>query len=246
MGHIEPESAAGAESRDHLGPAPPTAPPSTDHPDHGMGTTPPHAPDGPGPGAGPPPEQPKKRQLNPVLELVLILAAALGLWYVTNGWIVKPYRIPSASMEPTLRAGDRVLVARFVYRLHDPRRGDIIVFHPPGAGNQPIRNAKTQASVYFIKRIIGLPGETVQGHNGVVSICTAPHVGCHGLKEPYLAKNSGMTDFGPVQIPAGRYFMMGDNRAVSDDSRDWGTLPRANIIGEAFATYWPIDRLRTL
>jgi signal peptidase I len=245
MGHTEPDSAAGAEPRDGMQSpeqerfAEPTAvehdadssPPATGEPEEQAG--------------GPPPEQPKKK-LNPILELVLILAAALGLWYVTNGWIVKPYRIPSASMEPTLRAGDRVLVARFMYRFQDPKRGDVIVFHPPGLENQPIPNATTKASVFFIKRIIGLPGETVVGRDGVVSICEAPNRGCNALKEPYLAQNSGMSDFGPVQIPADRYFMMGDNRAVSDDSRDWGTLPRGNIIGEAFATYWPLDRLRSL
>jgi signal peptidase I len=247
MGHTEPESAAGAEPRDGMHPAEQAehlAEPA--HVEHGTDaplSTPVEDEDPPG---GTPPERPKKRQLNPVLELVLILAAALGLWYITNGWIVKPYRIPSASMEPTLRAGDRVLVARFMYRFQDPKRGDVIVFHPPGVDNQPIRNAKTKAGVYFIKRIIGLPGETVMGRDGVVSICKAPGQGCRALKEPYLAKNSGMTDFAPVTVPENQYFMMGDNRAVSDDSRDWGTLPRGNIIGEAFATYWPLDRLRTL
>lgn len=244
MSHPEPESAAGAEPRDGMRSAEPadasvdTRPPADD-----LTTRPPDADEHDG---GTPPEQPKKRQLNPVLELLLILVAALGLWYVTNGWIVKPYRIPSASMEPTLRAGDRVLVARFMYRLQDPERGDIIVFHPPGVGNQPIRDAQTKADVYFIKRIIGLPGETVVGRNGAVEICKAPNRGCRTLDEPYLARNTGMTDFAPVTIPEDQYFMMGDNRAVSDDSRDWGTLPRGNIIGEAFATYWPLDRLRTL
>ncbi|MDX6494132.1 MAG: signal peptidase [Gaiellales bacterium] len=197
--------------------------------------------------AAPPiPPPPSRRQINPVLELALILLAALGLWWVANGWIVKPYRIPSASMEPTLRDGDRVLVARFVYHFHDPRRGDIIVFHPPGAGDQAIRNAKTEASVYFIKRIVGLPGETVEGRNHHILICKAPRVGCHVLNEPYLTQAAVSTPFPPVTVPAGQYFMMGDNRVVSDDSRTWGTLPRAYIIGEAFATYWPPDRLRTL
>ncbi len=181
--------------------------------------------------SGPPIPPPSRRQINPVLELGLILLAALGLWWVANGWIVKPYRIPSASMEPTLRDGDRVLVARFIYHFHDPRRGDIIVFHPPGRGDTAILGAKTEASVYFIKRIIGLPGETVEGRRHRILICTAPNVGCQ---------------FGPVTVPQGQYFMMGDNRAVSDDSRMWGTLPRSYIIGEAFATYWPPDRLRTL
>jgi signal peptidase I len=184
--------------------------------------------------------------MNPVLELVLILAAALGLWYVTNGWIVKPYRIPSASMEPTLQSGDRVLVNRFIYRFHDPRRGDIIVFHPPGSGDQAIAGASTEASVYFIKRIIGLPGETVEGRNGHVEICAKPNVGCHILNEPYLTQAAAPTNFGPIRIAPGHYFMMGDNRAISDDSRDWGTLPRSYIIGKAFATYWPLNRIRTL
>jgi signal peptidase I len=196
----------------------------------------------------PPPEppQPAKRQLNPVLELVVILAAALGLWYVTNGWIVKPYRIPSASMEPTLQIGDRVLVSRFTYRIHGPRRGDIIVFHPPGTGDSAQLGATTEASVYFIKRIVGLPGETIEGRNHRVVICTAPGAGCHALDEPYLRQAAAPTNFGPIRIPSGRYFVMGDNRRISDDSRFWGTLPRSYIIGEAFATYWPIDRIGTL
>jgi signal peptidase I len=192
------------------------------------------------------PQPPGKRQMNPVLELLLILAAALGLWYVTNGWIVKPYRIPSSSMEPTLQIGDRVLVSRFTYRLHDPRRGDIIVFHPPGTGDQAIPGAKTEASVYFIKRIIGLPGETIEGRNHRVLICKAPNVACKPLDEPYLHQAAAATDFGPVRIPQGQYFVMGDNRKISDDSRIWGTLPRSYIIGEAFATYWPLDRIGTL
>ena len=192
------------------------------------------------------PAPPAKKPMNPVLEIVLILVAALGLWYITNGWVVKPYRIPSASMEPTLNVGDRVLVNRFIYRFHDPRRGDIIVFHPPGRGDEAIRNANTEASVYYIKRIVGLPGETIMGRDGHVEICTAPSVGCHVLNEPYLHQKATASDFGPIQIPQGRYFMMGDNRAISDDSRDWGTLPRSYIIGKAFATYWPLDRLRTL
>jgi len=211
--------------------APPPAPPDVD------------APPAPAPAE---PVPPAKKPMNPVLEIVLILAAALGLWYVTNGWVVKPYRIPSASMEPTLNVGDRVLVNRFIYRLHDPRRGDIIVFHPPGRGDEAVRNANTEASVYYIKRIVGLPGETIEGRNGHIEICEAPSQDCRALNEPYLHQKATASDFGPIQIPQGRYFMMGDNRAISDDSRDWGTLPRGYIIGKAFATYWPLDRLRTL
>ena len=205
---------------------------------------PPYAPAGGDPPL--PPVRPPKRHINPIVELAGILVAAVALWWLGNGYFVKPYRIPSASMEPTLQSGDRVLVARFIYRFHDPRRGDVIVFHPPGNGQRAILGSKTEASVYFIKRIIGLPGETVEGRKGHVEICSAPNVGCHVLKEPYLPAGDTTTNFGPTTVPQGQYFMMGDNRAVSDDSRFWGTLPRANIIGEAFATYWPLDRLRTL
>ena len=194
----------------------------------------------------PPPGKARRRQINPFVELVLILVAAFGLWYVIDGWVVKPYKIPSASMEPTLQEGDRVLVARFIYHLHGPRRGDVVVFHPPGTGSTVQRGATTEASVYFIKRVIGLPGETVEGRNGHVQVCKAHEVDCRSLTEPYLMSPGQVADFGPVTVPKGQYFVMGDNRGDSDDSRDWGTLPRGNIIGGAFAIYWPLDRISTL
>jgi signal peptidase I len=186
-----------------------------------------------------------KAGVNPFVELVVILAVAFGLAYLVQGWVVKPYRIPSISMEPTLHVGDMVLVNRFIYRLHGPRRGDVIVFHPPGRGQTPIRGATTEADVNFIKRVIGLPGETIQVSHGTVFICTAPHQGCRALREPYAVKQPSGT-FGPYTIPRGDYFVMGDNRPNSDDSRLWGPLPRRNIIGEAFLIYWPLRRIGTL
>src|SRR2546430_15480682 len=93
---------------------------------------------------------------------IVILAVAFGLAYGVQAWVVKPYRIPTGSMEPTLDVGDRVLVNRLVYRFHGPHRGDIIVFHPPGRGESAVRAAKSEASVTYIKRVIGLPGETIQ------------------------------------------------------------------------------------
>jgi signal peptidase I len=192
-----------------------------------------------------PPAKPPKAGINPFVELVLILAVAFGLAYLVQGWVVKPYRIPSVSMEPTLKIGDMVLVNRFIYRIHPPRRGDVIVFHPPGRGQVPIRGATTEASVNYIKRIIGLPGETIQVAHGTVSICTAPHQGCTALNEPYVASHD-YGNYGPYTVPKGDYFVMGDNRGNSDDSRVWGPLPRRNIIGEAFMIYWPPDRIGTL
>jgi signal peptidase I len=191
------------------------------------------------------PQRPPKAGLNPFVELALILAVAFGLAYLVQGWVVKPYRIPSVSMQPTLQVGDMVLVNRFIYRIHPPRRGDVIVFHPPGQGQTPVRGARTEASVNFIKRIIGLPGETIQIHSGTVFVCTAPHRGCHGLNEPYVSTHN-YGNYGPYTVPAGDYFVMGDNRSNSDDSRVWGPLPRRNIIGEAFLVYWPLDRIGTL
>jgi signal peptidase I len=200
----------------------------------------------PAAGAEEPPDKPKsKAGVNPFVELVVILAVAFGLAYLVQGWVVKPYRIPSISMEPTLKIGDMVLVNRFIYRFHGPRRGDVIVFHPPGRGQNPIRGATTEADVNFIKRVIGLPGETIQVINGTVFICSAPHQNCHGLREPYAVKQP-TGNYGPFTIPKGDYFVMGDNRPDSDDSRDWGPLPRRNIIGEAFVIYWPLRRISTL
>jgi signal peptidase I len=188
-----------------------------------------------------------RRGLHPVVELVLILVAAFGLAYVVQGWVVKPYRIPTISMVPTLKVGDMVLANRFVYHLHPPHRGDVIVFHPPGHGDVPARGATTEASVTFIKRVIGLPGETVKINRGTVVICSAPGQGCHALTEPYVNSHPrDTTSYGPVTVPKGEYFVMGDNRGDSEDSRVWGMLPAKNIIGEAFMVYWPLNRIGTL
>jgi signal peptidase I len=195
------------------------------------------------------PVEPAQRRVHPLVELVLVLALAFGLAYVVQGWIVKPYRIPSASMEPTLQIGDMVLVNRFIYHLHPPRRGDVIVFHPPGRGDTPIKGAKTEASVNYIKRVIGLPGEWLKMRHGTVFV-HAPHAPWHALHESYIAANSprsgANSKFGPVHIPDGDYFVLGDNRGNSDDSRVWGPLPRRNIIGKAFLIYWPLNRITTL
>jgi len=159
---------------------------------------------------------------------------------------VKPYRIPTGSMEPTLDVGDRVLVNRLVYRFHGPHRGDIIVFHPPGHGNEAVRGAKSEAGVTYIKRVIGLPGETIQITGGIVTVCKPAGQNCHALKEPYTEGAQTAPRYGPFTVPQGDYFVMGDNRGDSLDSRYWGPLPRRNIIGEAFLIYWPPDRIGLL
>jgi signal peptidase I len=235
------EPDAGATSANGPGPAPAAGEPAAEE----ASGAPTDAPPAEEPPADVPVATRSRRGLNPFVELILILGVAFGLAYVVQGWVVKPYRIPSVSMEPTLHVGDMVLVNRFVYRLHGPRRGDIVVFHPPGVGQTPERGARTEASVNFIKRVIGLPGETVAVKNGTVIVCHAPHVGCHALVEPYV-KSHNYGPYGPYHVPPNDYFVMGDNRVNSDDSRVWGPLPRRNIIGEAFLVYWPLDRIGTL
>ncbi len=168
---------------------------------------------------------------------------------------MKPYQIPSESMEPTLDVGQRVLVNRFLYHFKDPKIGDIVVFHPPagaegGPGEQcgvnrnqsePCPNSTDQeASENFIKRIVAGPGDTLavkEGHpvvNGRDGQRRALH---QPLRRPTCNLPKTIT------IPPDHYFMMGDNRGASDDSRYWGPVPRDWIIGEAFATYWPPNRI---
>ena len=192
--------------------------------------------------------------------MVVIVALALGLALAIQAWIVKPYQIPSESMEPTLDVGQRVLVSRFVYHFTNPAIGDIVVFHPPaGADNtngtpecgvhpkigEPCPQATaSESSQNFIKRVVALPGDTLSVKEG--------HPVVNGVEkkdEPYIipcgsaaACNMPRT----IKIPPDHYFMMGDNRGASDDSRFWGPVPRSWIIGEAFATYWPPDRIGTL
>jgi signal peptidase I len=202
------------------------------------------------PAAGPPPANDERASTraqltrlrkNPLVDLLLTLIVALGIAYAVQDVIVKPYRIPSGSMERTFHIGDRVLAARFLYHFEDPQRGDILMFHPNGVGDQALPGDHV-ASTTFTKRLIGLPGDWVSASQGHVQVCTTgPAQGCKTLNEPYVS--STQQDFGPIHVAAGHYFMMGDNRQDSDDSRDWGTITKKQIIGRAFMTYWPPDRI---
>jgi signal peptidase I len=184
----------------------------------------------------------------------VIVVLALGLALGIQAWLVKPYQIPSESMEPTLDVGQRVLVGRFLYHFGDPSVGDIVVFHPPAGADVGTKCGKPHPSDQacaaptpersdqnFIKRIVAGPGDTLavrDGHpvvNGVID-----------TDEPYTLPcgNGGACNLPkPITIPPDHYFMMGDNRGASDDSRYWGPVPRDWLIGKAFATYWPPDRV---
>jgi signal peptidase I len=191
--------------------------------------------------------------LGAVIETGVIVVLALALAFALQAWVVKPYQIPSGSMEPTLDVGQRILVNRFVYHFGDPKIGDIIVFHPPagsqgGPGEQCGVNRGTmepcpksteqQASNSFVKRLVAGPGDTIsvkEGHpvvNGVMA-----------TDEPFINPCPSCNLPKTITVPANHYFMMGDNRGASDDSREWGPIPRDWIIGKAFATYWPPNRI---
>ena len=180
--------------------------------------------------------------------LVTIVGAILIVLAIKQ-WVINPYRIPSSSMEPTLHCAkpnegcvagggllngsDRVLACRICYSFTDPKRGDIIVFNAPDKA----KTACTAGGVY-VKRLIGLPGETWLERDGFV------YIDGKRLDESYVKDDRRDYPTVPaVKIPEGHYFMMGDNRAGSCDSRAWGTVPRGNLIGKVVATYWPPARI---
>jgi len=183
------------------------------------------------------------RRARVAIDWVATIVGAVAIVFAVKTWVVNPYRIPSSSMEPTLhcarpgpgcesRLSDRVLANRFVYRLHGPHRGDTVVFRTP-----PAAEASCSTGGTFVKRVIGLPGDVVSERDGVV------YVNGKKLAEPYVRPDRRDRTSGGWQVKANSYFMMGDNRIQSCDSRRWGDVPRANLIGKVFATYWPPTRV---
>jgi len=178
------------------------------------------------------------------IDWLVTIVGAIAIVLAIKAWVVNPYRIPSSSMEPTLhcarpgseceaRFSDRVLACRFCYRFWNPKRGQIVVFHTP-----PLAEVRCGAGGTFVKRLIGLPGETWEERGGYVYINGKP------LSEPYIkAARRDSRTIAPIKIAPGHYFMMGDNRISSCDSRAWGTVPHKNLIGKVFATYWPPGRI---
>ena len=192
-----------------------------------------------------------------LFELIFVGVTALFLALAVQAYAVKPYQIPSGSMEPTLRIGDRVLVDRAGHRLGaQPEVGDIVVFHPPaGADEEPAvcgaavagapcdKPTDDQSDQTFIKRVVAVGGDTVAIHDG--------HVTRNGklAAEPFAADCGGVDgcDYAqPIKIPEGYVFVMGDNRGASLDSRFWGPVPVSWVIGQARASYWPPSHVGTL
>ncbi len=202
------------------------------------------------------------RRLRSLLELGVTVAVAVALALLIQAFLVKPYRVPTGSMLPTLAINQRILVNRMDTH---PGIGDVVVFHPPhgadlGSGqcggaqqgfsadgaalaqpcDRPLASESTQT---FVKRVVGLPGDVLTIVGG--------HVIRNGKREPdaYITACGGApecTFARSIRVPAGDYYMMGDNRGDSDDGRYWGPVPQRYMIGVAFLTYWPLDRIGVL
>jgi len=189
-------------------------------------------------------------------ELPVLLLVAFVLALLIKTFLVQAFYIPSASMEPTLQVGDRVLVNKIPYHFHPPRRGDIIVFsdpHPPASEHRNPFSAffhwlteglgvSSNPEKDFIKRVIGLPGDTVEiDDRGVV------FVNGKALQEPYISPFHDNRPYGPIHVPAKSLFVLGDNRTLSNDSRfGLGFIPYDKVVGRAFVIIWPPSRVRWL
>jgi signal peptidase I len=194
------------------------------------------------------------RSVRVTLDWILTIAGAILIVLALKEWVVNPYRIPSSSMEPTLNcarpaigclgnSSDRVLACRICLDFGPPSRGDIVVFNTPTKAAFKCGEGGT-----FVKRVIGLPGETVrEDRHGFIWIRGPDSRTWVKLKEPYITSEARLADSQHYRmrwhVPANEYFMMGDNRSESCDSRAWGAVPRNKLIGTVFFVYWPPDRI---
>jgi signal peptidase I len=180
-------------------------------------------------------EATRRRKIRGGLEWVLIVGGALLAAFLIKTFLIQAFFIPSESMVHALEKGDRVLVNKLSYRLHDVHRGDIVVFErPPSEPTDPqIKD--------LIKRVIGLPGETVSGDQ-------SGHVLINGkqLKEPYLDNGVTTAAFDEYKIPPNHYWVMGDNRSNSKDSRYFQAIDDDLIVGRAFVRVWPVSSIGLL
>ena len=163
-----------------------------------------------------------------VREWVITILTAIILVIIIRAFILDSRIVPTPSMVPTIQCGDRLFVEKITHRFWGLERGEVIVFVPP---------EQSQLKDDLIKRLIGLPGDTIEIKDGTLYINTEPQ------EEPYLAE-SIQYEFGPVKVPEGKIFVLGDNRNRSFDSHEWGFADLDSVKGKALITYWPLDRLK--
>jgi signal peptidase I len=184
--------------------------------------------------------------------LLIVIAAVIAL--VLRAFVAQAFSIPSASMSPQLLVDDRVVVSKLAYELHDPNRGDIVVFDcPPGAGCPDTVDdssvvlqglhglleavgLRTPSTEEYIKRVVALPGESVEGRDGQV------FVDGRRLVEPYLPDSATTSEFGPEEVEEGELWVLGDNRTNSSDSRVFGPIDQDTVVGRATHRVWPPTR----
>lgn len=203
--------------------------------------------------------RPRRRQglLRGLIELAVTVVIAIAIAFGVQAFLVKPYKIPSGSMEPTLTIGQHILVNRLDTH---PGIGAVVVFHPPAGSGAPLGAqcgdprqgpghrqpcdvpTRGESGQTFVKRLVGLPGDHLRIRDGHVYRNGVRETGAHLLPCPEQAQ---CTFSGSITVPRGEDYMMGDNRGDSDDSRYWGPVPQSWIIGTAFFTYWPPDRVGT-
>lgn len=203
-----------------------------------------------GPPVHEPPAKKKNSKVSFLVELPILVLVALVVAVLIKTFLVQAFWIPSGSMIHTLEINDRVLVNKLSYAFGEPEQGDVIVFDPPFGveeESEPLLQAivrtvaeslglQTPAVEDLIKRVIAVGGQELEIKDNRVVIDGVP------LDEPYLDESALMDDFGPVEVPVGSVFVMGDNRPRSQDSRRFGPIDVDSIVGRAFVRVWPFDR----
>ena len=172
-----------------------------------------------------------------IAEWVFVAGLAVSVAFLVRHFLVQSYSIPSASMHQTLLEGDRLLVSKVNYQWSDIHRGDVIVFKKPEAMKASSGTDKIED---LVKRVIGLPGDRVESRDGMVFVNGIQ------LKEPYLVAGTLTSDMRTTVVPIDEYFMMGDNRGNSFDSRYWGTMKRTDVVGKVVFRFWPPGRISTV
>jgi signal peptidase I len=175
-----------------------------------------------------------RKFLASLLEIFEIAVIAIAAVFLVRTFLIQPFLVSGTSMSPNFSNGDYVLVDELTYRVRLPERGEVVVFHDPEAGSY---------STYFIKRVIGLPGETVTIASDTVTVYNASHPAGFALDESYLPNDVVTSGTETYTLSSSTYLMLGDNRPASYDSRSWGPLSTKNIVGLVRIRLWPFDAI---